>query len=270
MINFLKGLFNKPVPANQYYLSICCIIKDENKYLEEWMGYHLKAGVEHFYIYDNGSAVPIAQTIKELNLEHCTTVKIIQGQAKQVKAYGHCLKNFGPTSRWIAFIDTDEFIVAKASGGNLPAFLKDYEHYGGLGVNWQIFGSNGHLKKTNRPQLESFTLRAKEDFHINRHIKSIVQPRYVKAAHNAHSFVYIKDMYCVNENFERINDSFNDVSINKIQLNHYFCRSLEEFEEKIKRGIADTRKGRTLEQFHHHNDGANDVEDKTILEFFEA
>jgi hypothetical protein len=267
-MDFFKKLFHKYTLKNRYYLSICCIIKDENKYLEEWLRFHLKAGVEHFYLYDNGSATPIAETIKKLNLEACTTVKMMKGKAKQVKAYANCIRAFGHTSQWIAFIDTDEFIVAKASGGNIPAFLKDYEKFGGLGVNWQIFGSAGHLTKTNRPQLESFTLRGKEDFHINRHIKSIVQPLYVKSTHNAHNFNYVKDKFAVNENFERIDGSFSTIRVNKIQINHYFCRSFEEFEEKMKRGLADTRRGRNHEQFHHHEEGANEIEDRTILELF--
>ena len=36
----------------KYFLSLCCIIKDE-KYLEEFIIYHHIVGVEHFYIYDN-------------------------------------------------------------------------------------------------------------------------------------------------------------------------------------------------------------------------
>jgi hypothetical protein len=36
-------------------IAICLIIKDENEYLQEWMDYHRKVGVSHFYIYDNNS-----------------------------------------------------------------------------------------------------------------------------------------------------------------------------------------------------------------------
>ena len=40
-------------PVN--YLAICAIAKDEGPYLKEWIEWHLKNGVEKFYIYDNGS-----------------------------------------------------------------------------------------------------------------------------------------------------------------------------------------------------------------------
>ena len=37
------------------YLSLCLICKDENDYLAEWLDYHILAGVERFYIYDDDS-----------------------------------------------------------------------------------------------------------------------------------------------------------------------------------------------------------------------
>src|ERR1700743_1978664 len=99
----------------KYNLCLCCIIKDENAYLEEWIKYHLKAGVEHFYIYDNGSVIPIIDTLNDIKLSEYATVTKMPGKAKQVSAYEHCLKTFGKKCRWIGFIDTDEFIVAKTT-----------------------------------------------------------------------------------------------------------------------------------------------------------
>ncbi|MCR8558590.1 glycosyltransferase family 2 protein [Mucilaginibacter sp. BJC16-A38] len=256
--------------ADTYTLSLCCIIKDENDYLEEWINYHLKTGVEHFYIYDNSSKVPVYDTLKKLNLLQYATVTRIRGKAKQVRAYNKCLKKYGKTSQWIGFIDTDEFMVPKTTSGNLVEFLKDYQDYGGLGINWLVFGSNGHIKKTNRPQLESFTLRSDETFSVNSHIKNIVQPRFTKEALGAHSFAYKDGKFCVNENFVRIDGSFSEVSVNKIQLNHYYCRSKEEYDAKVKRGYGDTSKKRKVDEFYYHDKDANKVEDTTILQLFQG
>lgn len=238
--------------------------------MDEWIRYHLMAGVEHFYIYDNDSTIPIAQTINSLKLSEYTTVTKISGRAKQVKAYKHCLKTYGKECQWIGFIDTDEFIVAKTTQGNLPSFLKDYLGYGGLGINWMLFGSNGHEKKPGRPQLESFTMRAEKDFHVNKHIKTIVQPKFVKSVLGAHHFEFIKDKYCVNENFDAVDGAFSETSVDKIQLNHYYCRSLEEYQHKIQRGYGDTGQRRTLDEFFNHDKDANKVQDFTILELFNS
>ena len=42
-----------------------------------------------------------------------------------------------------AFIDADEFIVPAGADrpADLPALLRRYERYGGLGLNWRMFGS---------------------------------------------------------------------------------------------------------------------------------
>lgn len=35
----------------RYYLSIGAIFKDEARFLDEWIEFHLGIGVEHFYLY---------------------------------------------------------------------------------------------------------------------------------------------------------------------------------------------------------------------------
>ncbi|MBR2734192.1 MAG: glycosyltransferase family 2 protein, partial [Selenomonadaceae bacterium] len=36
-------------------LAIAAILKNEGHYIKEWLDYHLLAGVDHFYLYDNDS-----------------------------------------------------------------------------------------------------------------------------------------------------------------------------------------------------------------------
>jgi len=250
---------------SKYKLTICCIVKDETDYLEEWINYHRKIGVQHFYIYDNGSKKPVKHTLKKAGLANYVTVNCIFGEVKQLEAYNDCLKRFGKLSRWIGFIDIDEFIVPKSTNGNLVDLLKDFEQFGGLGINWLVFGSCGHLKKTNMPVTERFLFRAAVDFHTNRHIKCIVQPKHVIQAASPHAFFFKENYHCVNENFQVISDSFFDVSVNKIQINHYFCKSLEEYYHKIERERADIDRKRSIQEFYNHDKDANAEKDVTIL-----
>jgi len=39
----------------------CLLIRDENRYLLEHLTYNAAAGVEHFFIYDNMSRVPVIE-----------------------------------------------------------------------------------------------------------------------------------------------------------------------------------------------------------------
>lgn len=272
----IKKLFSKFRSSNtdqlaepEYYLSLCCIVKDENDYLAEWLDYHRRIGVEHFYIYDNGSKMPARNVIDALGYSEFVTVTGIPGQNMHVKAYQHCLDNFGYKSRWIGFIDMDEFIVPKNESANLPQLLEKYMGYGGLGLSWLIFGSNNHIEKPAGSQLENFTMRSEVSFPPNRHIKSIVQPRYVQSAYKSHCFKFKPGYTCVNEHFVPIEEALADVSVDTIQLNHYYCRSLEEYRQKVERGISDTKRKRKLEEFHNHDNESNVVEDRTILEILD-
>ncbi|KAA6439137.1 glycosyltransferase family 2 protein [Dyadobacter flavalbus] len=253
----------------KYKLTVCCIVKDENEYIEEWINYHRKIGVQHFYIYDNGSKKPVKQSLIEAGLSDYVTVSSIFGEIKQLEAYNKCLKKFGRFSQWMAFINVDEFIVPKSTKGNLVELLKDYEQFGGLGINWLVFGSSGHLNKSNKPVLERFQLRAAYDFHTNRHIKCIVQPKFVIHAVSPHAFFFKENYYCVNEYYKIIPDSFIDVSVNKIQLNHYFCKSLEEYHFKLERGRADTGHKRSIQEFYNHDREANAERDESILRIWD-
>lgn len=262
----LAKLLN-PKPAYQYYVAICCIVKDEH-YLPEWIDYHLKISVQQFFIYDNGSATPVDVTLKSYIENGFVTVEHIAGEVQQMIAYAKCLKKHGPSCKWIAFIDADEFIVPKTFTGNLGEFLVPFEPFAGLGINWLMFGSNGHKEKPTPPQLESYTLRTPKTDPVNTHIKSIVQPRFIKPeVRSPHYFRYKRGKYSVNENFERFKGAFSPHSTNKIQLNHYWLRSESDFKEKLLRGRGDHNTPeyeRKMENFYDTDKDAT-VFDDTIL-----
>lgn len=136
------GLLQK---RKKYTLTIFCVIKEENEYLEEWIKYYLKLGVEHFCIFNNESKTPVGETLASLKLNNVSTVTIIKGQVAQLKAYNLGTELFGKETQWMAFIGTDEFLVPK-NANNLQQFLHAYRKFGGLGVNWLVFGSSGHEK----------------------------------------------------------------------------------------------------------------------------
>src|SRR5271155_856059 len=96
-----------------YKLSVCGIAKNEQHGLREWVNYHRLVGVEHFYIYDNDSTVPVRQTLaKEIATKYVTCIEY-PGPSKQMPAYTDCLRQFGADNQWIAFIDCDEFLLPK-------------------------------------------------------------------------------------------------------------------------------------------------------------
>lgn len=228
-------------------VAICCIALNEELYIDEWLQYHFGLGFNHVYVYDNSEDFVLKN--KEVN----TRISVIHfpGSTKQVPAYNHFLENFGNKHDWCAFIDVDEFFVLKKHATIQEYLLEESRGLSvpvAIGVNWVLFGSEGHEKYEPRPVTERFTKGT-----LNQHIKSIVRTRGLSnqvSFENCHIprdipvTVHIpsngKTDYVFNTPF---NTNFDD---SVIQLNHYFCKSREEFEKKIQRGRADTNEKRNI------------------------
>jgi len=217
------------------YLSLCLICKDENDYLPAWLNYHILVGVERFYIYDNESQVSLRETLKNYIDGGWVVVLEIPGTAMQLYAYDHCLQTLGPETRWLGFIDTDEFLVPKTTL-DLKELLSDYESYGGLAVSSLFFGSNDHEDRPKEGQIAAYTRRTHETYKRNELVKSIVQPALTVIPNSPHDFTYRENHFCVTERFLRVDGQRFPNSTQKIQLNHYYCRSESEIETKLLRG----------------------------------
>ena len=98
-------------------LSVVAIMKCEGPYLKEWLDYHLLAGVDHFYLYDNESPDNQAEVAAPYVAAGLVDYIPYPGQLKQKPAYNDAIKNFKFQSRYMAFIDGDEFIFPKLTGG---------------------------------------------------------------------------------------------------------------------------------------------------------
>ena len=100
-----------------YDLSIVAILKNEGPYLKEWLDYHLLAGVDHFYLYDNDSPDNQAEVAKPYVEAGLVTYIPFPGKKMQFPAYTDAQKRFKFQCRYMAIIDGDEFIFPKSSGG---------------------------------------------------------------------------------------------------------------------------------------------------------
>ena len=254
-----------------HYLTLVAIAKDETRNLREWLVYHALLGVESFIIYDNESSVPIQETLAPFLRDGFLTVVELPGQNMQVKAYNHALRVFGKTTRWMGFIDLDEYVVPLATD-DLRHFLTDYEDHAGLTMNWVMYGSGGHAKRPHGLLIENYTTRLPLEYRDNHHIKSIVKPACTLRALSPHSFAYREGCSAVNPEGMPVSSPFSPVCVDKIRINHYFFRSQEEFEDKIKRGRADTNAlafRRNMELFEHQLNAAHD-EDLSAIKYLEA
>lgn len=258
--------------ANLNKLAIGAIAKNEHFGLKEWVAYHRVVGVEHFYIYDNDSMIPVAETLaREIGAGYVTCIPF-PGLSRQMPAYNDCLVRFGQDNAWIAFIDCDEFLLPK-EGDSVPEILNKYfVNYGSLQVNWVLFGSNKHEKRPEGLVIENYIKATTSEYKDNLHTKAIVQPnKTICAGSNPHHFLMKPGFFAVGENFEGVSNAWSRIhSVCKLQINHYTNKSKEDFLMKISKGRADAAHLPTvnLDNFNRVNE-ASQVEDTTILRFLD-
>ena len=239
------SLFFTPLFSYQYELSICCMIRDEGKYIKEWIEYHKLIGCEHFYLFDDLSSdntrevlEPYIQSnlVERIECGHREATHI----RRQSLSYQECLERAAGVTKWLAYIDADEFLCP-VKEYSLANFLKSYEEFGGLVVNWQQFGTS-FVKKIPDDKLliEMLTLKAKPNHVANRTVKSIVRPECVETT-SIHYCLYKEGFFSVNEykkpcknsDFQPLSGNFQSISIDLIRCNHYFTRD-EDFFYNVK------------------------------------
>ena len=231
------------VDAYEYEVSICAIFRNDARFLKEWVEFHIEQGVEHFWLYNNLSQDdwqselhPYIDTgMVEIIDWPYESIKQEDWNIIQCKAYMDGVKLSKGVSRWVAFLDTDEFLFSPKKK-KLGHVLKQYKHYPGIQVHWVLYGTSNvqEVKKGN--MLNELVMRAELLSSGNRHLKSIVQPKYVVRCENPHYFYYSK-RHSVNENFDKTYGCFHDnISVNILRINHYTHRDLEFFfNEKMSR-----------------------------------
>ncbi len=256
-----------------YDLAVTAIFKDEACYLKEWLDYHLAAGVEHFYLYNNDSTDNFAEVLAPYINANLVTLTDFPGKIMQMPAYNDALNRFKFTCRYMAFIDLDEFIYPKANRSIVEVvdeILSRNSNAAGLAINWQLYGSNGlETADYSRGVLERFTCRASKDYALNLGntlVKSIVDPRKVECIPNPHYALYLHTFHAVNAEGEIVAEYLNkSVAADKIVVNHYFTKSREEYLKKFSRGRSDVDVKYPQESFELHD--YNEVFDDGILTY---
>ena len=284
----------------KYYLTIAAMFKDEERYLHEWITFHLSRGVEHIYLYDNSSTDNSHAVIAPFTASGDVTLidwpkPITEGS--QTDAANDALMRAKLASRWLAFIDIDEFLFSPLE--HLPTVLREYENEVGIEVNWVCYGSSRHISTPSRSVRESFLYRAPLSWQRNRQFKCIVQTEAAtektpfdhlwkfsgdqrsvneerKVLGKEHSFFFRFERW-LHERAPRIHQKvswkfplrFNPyfrinrpVSVRRLRINHYIVRSAEEYAQKQARH-GDHRKGAYSEEFFRYHD-RNEVYDPII------
>ena len=239
---------------NNLKILLCCIGRNENKYIREFIEHYYTLGVTNICLFDNNRDGE--EHFEEVINDYISNGYVILKNYRnrnvcQLDAYNECYAEYNDKYDWIMFFDLDEFILlTNERYVNLQDylssdFLNDYDM---IHVNWLIYGDNNNLYYENYPLTLRFSKpididkKIAYDFPENCHIKSIIRGGLdnVKFTNSSHTILN-NNIKCCNENGEEINGSlpFANISYKNIALQHFSTKTIDEYCDKMKRGFPD-------------------------------
>jgi hypothetical protein len=227
----------------KYNLSIASCFRNELPFLEEWIKYHLLIGIQHFYLANNDiDKAPanhlLLPYIKKGIVTLLPECELVFGHWKSIP---RLLKLAAGKTKWLAVIDIDEFIYPQKQDFDIYPIIKEFEksEIAALGIGWCTYGSADQI--FHQPLVtQSYLRRAYRNHPVNSTNKLIIRPEYVNEC-KGHSFLF-RDGNVVNTLFNKIEINeeckykTKEIIWNKLRLNHYPIKSLEDFFKKIERG----------------------------------
>ena len=235
---------------------ILTIVKNEQEYLDEWIRYHLKLGIDHIFVFediDSKSHKDITDKYKDRvslystfsNLNESDRNKALELKKTRKWNVQHIylrnsllwLKNtFADIYDWCFVIDNDEFITFEGKTNTLEDIFRLYEDYDAFTMQWECYGANGLVKKPdykNNSLIEIY--KEKASGYVPDTADSLLKTCYnIKKYKNEFFFNQHhpnnKCNWC-NTNFKK---DYRNPGHNNVYLRHYITRSWEEYVWKRK------------------------------------
>lgn len=253
-------------------ISVVAIAKNEKDYIREWVEFYRVLGIDRIYLFDNGSSDGMKEKIADYIDNGFVVYTYFPGIGVQFSAYNTALKKYRKQTKYMAFLDCDEFLMPCSINEKLDDIINDIlgntSCGGGIAVNWRMYGSSGHIEKPDGLVLESYLYRANDKNGAgNNCIKTIANPRCVYKFNHAHFPIYYLGFHAVDENGKTTKGAFHACDkCKRLRINHYFTKSKSEWIKRRALGKADAKDKtnvRSIEEFYAHDN--NDVYDEIGL-----
>lgn len=212
----------------EYKMCVCTMLRNQAKFLKEWIIYHAQIGVEKWFIYDNNSDDNIKQVIESMSgsPNYNITHRLWPWVKTQEAGFAHCAVHARDSCEWVGFIDVDEFLFFPADM-TLHDVLHNYSSrlsVGELRTACHSFGPSGLKNAPKDGVTVGYTCRMGAP---ERH-KSIIRPEALNP-----SLITIVHHFHLKEG-----KTFVDVDRGTMVINHYKYQVWEVFKEKFYRRVA--------------------------------
>ena len=224
-------------------VALCAIIKNENKYIKEWIEHYKNIGFDKIILGDNNddNGENINNVIYEFG--DFIIVKDVKNTPMTVKVqenfYSNSYNEYSNEFDYIAFFDADEYLILN-KWKNIDEMVSDkvFTNFDGITISWDTYSDNDIIEnKTN--SIKCFTKKVtniKSKNHIR--IKTIYKTNVKNAFNNIGIHCCNKEINICNVLGQKVKYSkypYYYKIIKNAWLNHYKYRSFNDFLEKLKK-----------------------------------
>ena len=245
-ICFLVLLFNLKIQIRQNKICLCTPGKKENLYIREFIEHYKNFGINKIFLYDNNEIE--GERFEDIINDYINNglVKIINYRGKKralLEMMNDCYRKTYLYYDWILFFEVDEYIHLK-NYSNISLFLnnKVFNKCQSIQLNWVMHTDNNFLYYENKKLKERFS-----ETEITSKGSNIKQYKAIKSILRGHlPNIKIECVHKLNGDLKSCDGfgrptyikgiSTNNPDFEYYYIDHYFCKSTEEFINKVNKG----------------------------------
>ncbi|MDR9374155.1 MAG: glycosyltransferase family 2 protein [Schleiferiaceae bacterium] len=222
-----------------FRLAVHAMFQNEAPYLAEWVEHHLALGFDHVFLTNDASTDHYLKVLQPYRDKGLLTLEDARPDldffAREEWHKNRLLREQGRYFRWMAFLDTDEFIFCPRV--DLRAWLKARNRTPGFVLNWFVFGTSGVEKAAPGEDLRGLLrYRFPQGHHEHRNVKALVQPakgfRFFNQ--NPHYPQYSPLARLRHPGGQRFHPARPRIERYPLSINHYWYRT-EHFYREVKK-----------------------------------
>ena len=233
---------------NNIKVCLCTLGKNENKYVKEFIEYYKNLGVDKIFLYDNNDILGenFEYVINEYIERGFVEILNWRGKQKQImNIMNDCYKKNNIIYDWLIFYELDEYLFLK-NFTNIKSFLNDLRFYKckKIVLNAIFHTDNNLIYYDNRSLIERFPereikARNKKTGGLSI-VKTIIKGGIKNLKINCIHRISTKIKGCdgFGNKIELIGIETKNSDYDNFYIDHYYCKSTEEFIDKLNKGDA--------------------------------
>jgi hypothetical protein len=231
----------------KWRVALAAIVKDEEDYIVDWICYHTSIGVDHFFVYDNGSTDRTRDLLIKFVNGGLVTLISWPMRGGQVDAYSHAIKLLSGNTEWLGFLDVDEFLV-------MHQHQEVYELLSSLDADqlllpWRNFPYSGHNSAPGGATLENFCWAYRIAPGAVTQVKHFVRPEMVTQVTAHFSFIKGDRTKLPTGEAHPLSHAIVSPTYAGAQINHYATRSFYENQARLRKGQVSGSSHKRLDEF---------------------